>query len=96
MKLSTLQYISDQQGDTTSVVVPIDVWQEIQKLLDIRIKLPQRNKTTLSQETDVKTESLVERDGLLFIQGKLENNIENIIQEVREERIATLFERVQM
>lgn len=96
MKLSTLQYISDQQGDTTSVVVPIDVWQEIQKLLDIRIKLPQRNKTTLSQETDVKTESLVERDGLLFIQGKLENNIENIIQEVREERTATLFERVQM
>jgi len=96
MKLSTLQYISDQQGDTTSVVVPIDVWQEIQKLLDIRIKLPQRNKTTLSQETDVKTESLVERDGLLFIQGKLENNIENIIQEVREERIATLFERVQI
>jgi hypothetical protein len=96
MKLSTLQYISDQQGDTTSVVVPIDVWQEIQKLLDIRIKLPQRNKTTLSQETDVKTESLVERDGLLFIQGKLENNIENIIQEVREERTAILFERVQM
>ena len=96
MKLSTLQYISDQQGDTTSVVVPIDVWQEIQKLLDIRIKLPQRNKTTLSQETDVKTESLVERDGLLFIQGKLENNIENIIQEVREERMAILFERIQM
>jgi len=96
MKLSTLQYISDQQGDTTSVVVPIDVWQEIQKLLDIRIKLPQRSKTTLSQETDVKTENLVERDGLLFIQGKLENSIENIIQEVREERTAILFERIQM
>ncbi len=96
MKLSTLQYISDQQGDTISVVVPIDVWQEIQKLLDIRIKLPQCNKTTLSQETDVKTENLVEHDGLLFIQGKLENNIENIIQEVREERMAILFERIQM
>jgi len=96
MKLSTLQYISDQQGDTTSVVVPIDVWHEIQNLLDIRIKFPQRNKTTLPQETDEKTENLIERDGLLFIQGKLENNIENIIQEVREERIATLFERVQM
>lgn len=52
MKLSILQHISDQQGDTT-------------------------------QKTNVK---LVERDGLLFIQGKLENNIENIIQEVREER----------
>ncbi len=61
MKLSTLQYIFNQEGD-------------------------------VAQEINVE---LVERDGLLFIQGELENSIENIIQEVREERIAILFERVQ-
>ncbi len=43
MELSAIQYISDQQGHTTGVVVPIELWRQIQKLLGNRAKPSQTN-----------------------------------------------------
>lgn len=43
MELSAIQYISDQRGHTTGVVVPIELWRQIQKLLESRAKPTQTN-----------------------------------------------------
>ncbi len=34
MELSAIQYISDKQGRTTGVVLPIALWKEMQKMLE--------------------------------------------------------------
>jgi hypothetical protein len=38
MELSAVHYISDPQGHTTGVVVPIELWRRIQQLLESRAK----------------------------------------------------------
>jgi len=87
MNLSTLQYLSDQQGHTTGVVVPIDLWRDIQKLLE-KFPLPQSVAMPMSQETE---NPLVEREGLLVIQGTVQADIlENAVRQSREERMALL------
>jgi hypothetical protein len=34
MSLPTLQYLADEHGDVTAVVVPIEVWREIESELE--------------------------------------------------------------
>ena len=41
MELSTVQYLSDQQGHTTGVMIPISLWQNIQSKLEFDTKYPQ-------------------------------------------------------
>ena len=40
MEFSAIQYVADQQGHTTSVLIPIEVWREIQKKLATNDQLP--------------------------------------------------------
>ena len=41
MELSAIQYVADQQGQTTGVLVPITIWREIQKKLAANDQPPQ-------------------------------------------------------
>ncbi|MDM8545378.1 hypothetical protein QUF61_02685 [Candidatus Venteria ishoeyi] len=43
MELSAVQYISDKQGHTTGVVVPIELWQRIQKMMEEKIPTQEVN-----------------------------------------------------
>jgi len=66
MNLSTLQYLSDQQGHTTGIVVPIDLWRNIQKLLgNSANKLAQSDVMPMSQETQIQRRPLREFVGVL-------------------------------
>ena len=35
MNVSAIQYVADQQGQTTGVFIPIDVWRKIQEQLAV-------------------------------------------------------------
>ncbi|MCP4697559.1 MAG: hypothetical protein GY862_12025 [Gammaproteobacteria bacterium] len=41
MELSAVQYISDKQGRATGVVVPIELWRQIQQRLKTRTQVQQ-------------------------------------------------------
>lgn len=41
MEFSVIQYVADQQGHTTGVLIPIEVWREIQEKLAANDQLPQ-------------------------------------------------------
>ena len=41
MNISDIQYVADPQGQTTGVLIPIQLWREIQKKLAANDPLPQ-------------------------------------------------------
>ncbi len=88
MNLSTLQYLSDQQGHTTGVVVPIDVWRDIQQLLgNFPSQLPQAAKITASlQETE--EAPLIQKGGVWIAQVIATDDLEMAIQDMRLQRNA--------
>jgi len=89
--LKAVEQLKDSEFETFVMQVLTLHTQRHQQMQSSQSKYP---KTEYIEEQTVNENPLLEQEGLLLIQGVVEHDIlENVVQQVREERLNVLLER---
>ena len=71
MELSAVQYVSDQKGQTKSVLIPIELWKQIQQIIENQENHSQQSNAwdtleTLTGSLDAPADWSAEHDHYLY------------------------------